>query len=74
MTTEQTAGARLWLSLALVATFALLAGCGDSAAEDCASCRNPDLLPACEQAAAQCDEVPSDQQQTCIDEALDLCA
>ncbi len=60
--------------MALAVTIAFLAGCGDAAADDCASCPNPAMKPACEEAAAQCDQVPSDMTQTCIDEALALCA
>lgn len=64
--------------LTLVGIIALLPGCGDTAAEECADCPNTALQPACEEAAAQCgtnDEMQtSDEVQTCIDEALALCA
>ncbi len=63
-----------WRLVALVVTIAFLSGCGDAAAEDCASCPNPTMKPACEEAAAQCDQVPSNLTQTCIEEALALCA
>jgi len=63
-----------WLLMALVVTIAFLSGCGDADAKDCASCPNQAMKPACEEAAVQCDQVPADMTQTCIDEALALCA
>ena len=74
MTTRRKIRARPWRLMALVVTIASLSGCGDAATEDCASCPNQAMKPACEEAAVQCDQVPADMTQTCIDEALALCA
>lgn len=60
--------------LASLAFVALVCGCGDRATEDCAACPNLALQPACEEAAAECDAVPADEQQMCIEEARALCA
>jgi len=67
---------RAWLRplVTSVVMTALLSGCGDAATQDCEDCPNPALQPACEAAAQECDAVPSDEQQTCIDEARALCA
>ena len=73
MTTPRSAGS-WWLALlTLVVVFALLPGCGETPAEECASCPNPDLKPACEQAAGECDTSDDELRQMCIDEALALC-
>lgn len=73
MATFQTVRIRLLPLMAFVWTIASLSGCGDTAARDCSSCSNLDLKPACEEAAAQCDTVPDNVRQMCIDEALALC-
>jgi hypothetical protein len=74
MTTPQALSTWLRSLIALVAAIVVLSGCGDTAAEDCESCANPELKPACEGAAAECDAVPADLRQTCIDEAQALCS
>lgn len=73
MTTSQTGRTWLGTRMAVPAMIALLSGCGDAAASDCEGCAKPDLQPACEEAAAQCDAVPANMTQTCIDEARALC-
>jgi len=74
MTTFHTIRTGLLSQMALIVVIASLSGCGNSAAQDCSSCPNLSLQPACEDAAAQCDAVPDNERQTCIDEALALCA
>jgi hypothetical protein len=74
MTTPQSARTWLLALLTLVGIIALLSGCGDTAAQECAGFPNTELKPACEEAAAQCDTTDNDLKQMCIDEALALCA
>jgi len=61
-------------ALALLAMVALASACGDGATQDCVDCPNLALQPACVAAANECDVVPPDDKQTCIDEAFALCA
>ena len=72
MTNLETGRVGLWRCLIVVA-IACASACGDSGADECASCPNVELIPACEEAATQCDQFVGDVRQTCLAEALALC-
>ncbi|MGB5695766.1 MAG: hypothetical protein WBM46_08950 [Polyangiales bacterium] len=72
MTNLEPRRVRLLPYLVVLAMFCAFA-CGDSGANECASCPNVELVPACEEAAAQCDQFGGDARQTCLAEALGLC-